>query len=285
MAHDYGQIDEKKLKKLHEVEKEILDKVANICYKNNINFQLTGGTLLGAVRHKGFIPWDDDIDITMFRKDYDKLTYDKFLNIAPKELGDNYYLQCYETDENCYFPFAKIRKRDTLFDEKEISHLDCPKGIYIDVFPFETISKPDSKILRFKAMLIKNIWDTIFVKKGIHAIKDTRHPFLDKLLSIFSYKFLRNWQLYLMKSVNIKNGDYLVCLCGAYDYKKDIHRLDKMVPFSKINFEGTVYPTYKIPDHYLTNLYGGDYMKLPPKEKRVNHVPERIVFNKMEDEK
>ena len=274
MAHDYKEIDSNKLEKLHAVEKEILDKVAEICYENNINFQLTGGTLLGAVRHKGFIPWDDDIDITMLREDYDK-----FLKIAPKKLGNEYYLQCYQTDDNCYFPFAKIRKTNTIFDEKEIAHLNCSKGIYIDLFVFETIDNPNSNMLRLKAMLIKNIWETIFVKKGIFSVKDTRHPLFDAALSIFSYKFLRNWQMSLMKSVNVKNGKYLVCLCGAYDYRKDIHDLDKMIPFSKIQFEGTTYPTYNIPDHYLSNLYGNDYMKLPPKEARVNHVPETIVFD------
>ena len=81
-----------------------------------------------------------------------------------------------------------------------------------------------------------------------------------------------------MKSANKKNGKYLCALCGGYDYRKDIHEYAEMIPTTKVEFEGKEYETYKNPDHYLKHLYG-DYMVLPPKEKRVNHAPENIVFN------
>lgn len=270
---NYVKIDDEKLSKLHNVQLEILDEIVRVCEKNGISYQLTGGTLLGAIRHKGFIPWDDDIDLTMLRNDYDK-----FIEVAQKDLNDNYYLQCYETND-CYFPFVKVRKKGTIFDEKEIAHLNCEKGIYVDIFPLERIDNPKSIILDIKARLIKNIWEVIFVKKGVYrSYKETRHPIFCFILSIFPYNFLRNWQRKLMKSSNKKDGKYLCALCGAYHYKKDIHEYSEMIPTKKVIFEGKKYDTYKNPDHYLKHLYG-DYMTLPPEDKRVNHAPENIVFD------
>lgn len=277
---EYKQIDKAKLNKLHEVEQEILDEIDRICRKNKLSYQLSGGTLLGAVRHKGFIPWDDDIDITMIREDYDK-----FIKIAQLELKDEYFIQCYETDD-CYFPFIKIRKNNTLLDEKEISHLDCNKGIFVDIFPFEKINNPNSKVLKIKAVLIKNIWETILVKKGVFkTYKETRHPIFSRILGIFSYNYLKNIQTALMKSANVKEGEYLCALCGGYNYKKDIHKYSEMMPAKEIEFEKKKYYSYKNPDHYLTNLYGKNYMELPPKEKRVNHAPENIIFDLKKEKK
>lgn len=278
MAADYKDIQDEKLRKLHDTELEILDKIDEICKKYNISYQLSGGTLLGAIRHKGFIPWDDDVDLTMVREDYDK-----FIKVAQKELGDDYFLQCYETDD-CYFPFVKIRKNNTIFNEKLIAHLNCHKGIFVDIFPFERINNPHSFILKLRAMMVKNMWDVILFKKNIHkSRKDMRHPVFDSFLDIFPYKLLIKWQESIMKGANKKNGKYLCALCGGYNYAKDIHEYDQMLPVSKVTFEGRQYPTYKNPNHYLTHLYGPNYMQLPPKEKRVNHAPEEIIFDTKSD--
>lgn len=280
MASEYKEINDVKLQKLHEVELEILNKIDEICKKYNLSFQLSGGTLLGAIRHKGFIPWDDDIDLTMVREDYDK-----FIQVAPKELGDEYFLQCYDTDD-CYFPFIKIRKNNTVFNEDLIAHLDCHKGIFVDIFPFERIDNPHSLILRLRAMMVKNIWDIILFKKKVYkSRRDMRHPIFDSILSILSYNALKKWQVSLMKGANKKNGKYLCALCGGYNYTKDIHEYSQMIPTSMVTFEGKEFPTYNNPDHYLTHLYGTHYMELPPLEKRVNHAPKEIIFDTRNDEK
>ena len=105
-------MDAETLRKVHMVEKEILDEVVRVCDKNNISYFLMAGTLLGAVRHKGFIPWDDDIDVGM--------TYDnfkRFIEIAPRELNDKYFLQTWKNDNEYPFAAAKVRKKGTLFAE------------------------------------------------------------------------------------------------------------------------------------------------------------------------
>lgn len=262
------------LAKLHKVQVEILDEVVRVCEENDIKCFLAGGTLLGAVRHKGFIPWDDDIDICMLRDDYDK-----FISIANNKLSNKYFLQCYDTDDAAYFPFAKVRKNGTLFNEELVKDYKSNKGIYIDIFPLERINDPYSKKLRLDAMLIKNIWETHLYKVGAYPrIKDCRHPLISFLMNFKSKKGLEKWQMRLLKRQNIPNGKYVCCLIGAYDYKKDIYEYDKLFPLKKIEFEGKQYNCFKDNDYYLRNLYGDDYMQLPPVEKRVTHCPVEIDF-------
>ena len=108
----YKEYDKETLDKLHQVELEILDDFVSVCEKNKLRYFLTGGSMLGAVRHSGFIPWDDDIDIGMPREDYDK-----FIKLGSEALGDKYTLECFELNDNYHLPFAKIVKNNTIFDE------------------------------------------------------------------------------------------------------------------------------------------------------------------------
>ena len=107
-------MENKNLRKAQLIMFNLLKELDKVCKKNNINYWLDSGTLLGAVRHKGFIPWDDDIDICMLEKDYKK-----FLKIAKKELSENVFLQTEETDKNyIWFPYAKLRDRNSVFIEE-----------------------------------------------------------------------------------------------------------------------------------------------------------------------
>ena len=126
--------DQETLKKLHTVQLEMLDAFTEICNKYHFHYSLAGGTMLGAIRHKGFIPWDDDIDVLMLRKEYEE-----FLKVAQKELGDKYYLDHFEINSDYHLQFAKIKKNGTIFDEAGIHHLDNHKGIFIDIFPTDNV--------------------------------------------------------------------------------------------------------------------------------------------------
>lgn len=268
--------DEETLNKLHSVELEILDKFVNICEKNKLNYFLTGGTMLGAIRHKGFIPWDDDIDIGMPREDYDK-----FISIAPKELGDDYYLDCFEYNKNYYLPFAKIKKNNTIFDE--FPHMNNHKGIFIDIIPFENVSEIDFS-LRLRAIIVKNIMETMYYKNKIYKLKNTRKPIVVLLLSLFTKKRLMQIEKYFLTKDKNNNSKYLNALGGTYHYLKETNLRENLLPTKKVLFEGKKYNGMHKPDIYLSKIFG-DYMKLPPIEKRVNHMPKRISFDVVEDER
>ena len=120
------------IKDVQRVELDILIKVARLCEERGLTYFIESGTALGAVRHGGFIPWDDDIDIGMPRQDYEK-----FLDIAQKELGDEYFVQTRETDPNAPFSFAKVRKNGTTFIEWNKRNIKMHHGIYIDIFPYD----------------------------------------------------------------------------------------------------------------------------------------------------
>ena len=134
-------MDNLQLAKVHLVQLEIANEVKKICENYKIKYFLIAGTLLGAVRHRGFIPWDDDLDMGMLRKDYIK-----FLKIARKELDDKYYLESWKVASGYGLPFTKIRMNGTKYIERNSKDVNCHLGIFIDIFPFDNV--PDNKVQR-----------------------------------------------------------------------------------------------------------------------------------------
>lgn len=124
-----------KLRRLQLVQLEMLKVLDEICKRNDIHYQLFAGTALGAVRHRGFIPWDDDLDVVMLREDYEK-----FLKIAPQQIGNAYFLQK-EFSEHWPMQFSKLRKNDTAFIERYIAKDEqTHMGVYLDIFPCDNLS-------------------------------------------------------------------------------------------------------------------------------------------------
>ena len=267
----YKVYDDKTLKKLHDVELEILDEIARICKKHNIKYSLFAGTMLGAVRHAGFIPWDDDIDIGMLRSDYEK-----FIKIAHEELDSKFYLDCFEYNEDYHLAFAKVKKNGTIFDEEASHHLDNHKGIFVDIFPIDNVYD-NIKRSYVNAILIKTIIQTIYVKKKMYGLKECRHKILSGFLMIFSHRFLMKLEKKICMSNKNDNSKYVACFLGVYPFKNEVNLRSDFLPFKDIKFENKKYSIINNTDKYLTGVYG-DYMKLPPKEKRINHMPLRIDF-------
>jgi len=262
--------NENELNKLHQVELEILNEFVRICDKNNLIYYMVGGTFLGAVRHKGFIPWDDDVDVGMPRADYEK-----FITLAKEQLSEKYFLDCFQTNEKYYLPYAKIKKNGTVFDEEIIHHLDNHKGIFIDVFPFDNVPKNNLE-LKIRAIIALSITDTVAYKYKIKKLKQMKHPIISFLLCVFTRKHLMKIQKKVVTYCHDDNSKYMCDIGAGYGYRKELILREEMLPTRKMKFENRSYCVPKT-DVHLRKLYG-DYLKLPPKEKRKTHSPLRIIF-------
>jgi lipopolysaccharide cholinephosphotransferase len=267
----YRVYDDETLNKLHETLIELLDEFVRICKKHNLKYTLVAGTVLGAVRHSGFIPWDDDIDVGMLRPDYEK-----FLEVAPKELKDKYILDCFEQNKDYHLSFAKIKKNGTIFDEEAAHHMNNHKGIFLDVFPLDNVYD-NVKRSYINAALIKIVHQTVCVKKKIYKIKDCRHKIMSSILMVFPHAFLMKLEKKLCTMNKDNNSKYIACFLGVYPFKKEVSERKDFFPTKEMVFEKKKYSVLNNTDKYLSSIYG-DYMKLPPKEKRVNHMPLKIDF-------
>ena len=167
------------LSKLHEFNIQALDEVVRICDKYNITYYLLGGTLLGAVRHKGFIPWDDDLDIGMPRQDLIK-----FESVLKSELGDRFFYQSMDSEKEYDHYFSKIRINNTLLIEANDAVNSKHQGIFIDIFPLDKGKKHIDIIQKIRWKFVKAIKYQVRMKRingkvsGIH-----------KLLNIFPLSF------------------------------------------------------------------------------------------------
>lgn len=270
----HKEYDKKTLEQLHKIELELLDEFVKICKKHHLEYFLIGGSCLGAVRHQGFIPWDDDIDVGMMRKDYEL-----FVKYAKEELDTTkYYLDCFETNKDYHLPFAKIKKNNTKFVEKPSAHIKNHKGIFLDIFPIDNANKQNSLFQKVQAIVARNITESIKFKKKMIKLKKTRHPLLSLTFSILPCKTLMKIQKRITILNKNHNSKYVVLITGAYGYRKETNKREVFTPAKKVKFEGKEYTTVADPDTYLSKLYG-DYMKLPPKEKRINHMPTEISFD------
>lgn len=265
--------DTETLRRLQLTEVEILDEIKRVCDKNSLKYYLIGGTLLGAVRHKGFIPWDDDLDIVMSRSDYEK-----FCSICQEELSEKYYLHNIDTDDKYWLPFAKVRKKNTIFDEQSVSHLDVPKGIYVDIFPLDFSVGDNDKGQAKRAKKIKKLSAAILFKAKVLKAKSLKSKIKYLLLAFFSVKSLSKKQINLMKK--LKSGSHYVNYGSNYSTKKQTMPIGYYEPQKELIFEGKSYPVPNQYEKVLTRIYGETYMQLPPEEKRITHKPIRIEFEK-----
>jgi len=263
------------LDKLHEVQIEILDEIDRICKENNITYFLVGGTMLGAVRHNGFIPWDDDVDIGMLRADYDRF---KELCLNSDVLNKKYFLHCLDTDKNYWLPFMKVRKNNTTFGEKFIKNLDTHKGIFVDIFPYDNVKYEKNFFQKIRSFLILNIENAVLCKHKLKKANNCRRKIAVKSLMMLSLNQLYKFQNYLFNIKINKNTKLIVCFIAGGNPADETLERKRVFPVKEMEFEGKMYPCIKDYDYYLKRVYG-DYMKLPPKNKRVTHSPEIISFN------
>ncbi|WP_413854061.1 LicD family protein [Candidatus Ruminimicrobium bovinum] len=262
------------IKKLQQVELKILEQFINICNKENLQYYVLGGTLLGAVRHKGFIPWDDDIDVAMPRKDYEK-----FLNVAQKYLSQEYFLQTYISDKEYFLNFAKIRNSNTTFIQNCFSKCNMNHGIYIDIFilDYYPINKIKCLLLNLKnKIFLFRINEIYNLSKADYSLyKKFCVKSLAKILKIFYpniYSVLIKRDI-LFKSIKKSN---LITNYGGLYGKKEVSPIEWFGKGINLQFENL---TVKAPieyDKYLTQIYG-NYMKLPPKEKQISNHPTDII--------
>lgn len=252
-------------KKLQSIELDALLNVDSICDKLGIRYFLVGGTLLGAVRHKGFIPWDDDIDIGMLREDYDL-----FVQKAQDLLPDYLFVQNYKTDENVPFNFTKIRNSRTTFIETTVKNVKMNHGVYIDVFPIDyypeniLIAKIKNALLHFIAQRFN---------RDYYSERKLNYVLVRKVVNFFSYLlFKKTKQAVVAREHIIKFGrkSKLMRNYSGVWGKREIVPAECFGSFIRLDFEGHQLMAPAAYDLYLSHIYG-DYMKLPPVEKRVTH--------------
>lgn len=262
--------------KQNQLKKELvkmLEEIDIFCRHNNIKYFIAGGTMLGAVRHGGFIPWDDDIDIVMLRSDYEN-----FIIKSSKLLDKGLFFKCRTTDKEYYLPFGKICKIGTLY----VTDLDQNQKneIFIDVFPLDKAEHPNSKKLKIQSTLVKALKAVIIRKKGLSLNQTTFSvKFLQFIFLPFSINTLMNWQEKIMK-FNNNHSDYnfLVNLGSNYHYRKQTMEKSVYLPEKRIAFEDIEVSCPNQPDIFLRTLYGDNYMEIPPLEKRISHnITELII--------
>lgn len=259
------QLNDDELNKLREVEVELLMEVHRICEKCGIRYTIIAGTLLGSVRHKGFIPWDDDADVALLRPEYDR-----FAEACKTELDTTkFYFQDHTNTPGYRWGYGKLRRKDTVFMREHQEHMPYEQGIFIDIFPLDKV--PQNRTLRtihnFECFVVRK-----FLWSEAGRVSD-RNPFWRSLYGLMSKvsleKIFRHYDR-MKDHWNKKSSAWVRILTfptpnSEYGYLKNWYQSRSLYTFEGHEFYGI-----KEADAYLTFKFG-DYMKLPPMEQRKIH--------------
>lgn len=270
-------------KKVQELTINLLKVFVNICEENNLRYYFTGGALIGVLRHNGFIPWDDDIDVGMPRKDYDK-----FIEILKRRMPEGYGICNRETDSNWNFAMSQFIDMES---EIEIHLAEQPRKahIWIDVFPLDGL--PSGKIARW--LRVKNILMHRYLVQiahiGTQVDANRNRPLYEKLIlrickimrveKILNTKFILDHMEKVLRKCDFYESEYAGNMLGRYREREVV--LKKYFGTPKKGVFETLEINIPENSHELQVALYGDYMKLPPENERVAHNVKILKYRKI----
>ena len=259
---------------LQQKQLEILKEFIRVCEKHNLTYFLVGGSCLGAARHQGFIPWDDDIDVGMPREDFDK-----YVELQKEYEGTKYFIQTWKSDPHYTYNYAKLRDSDTTYIENFYYKHQINHGVWIDIFPIDGFGYKFDKPREKYAHLVSRVWRQSFLS----YLPQMRRKFskgtwfTDLLLNIVAILFWpfdichyrRKHTEKILTKIPFKDAEVVGNMCGT-NKKKEAMPKAIYSETTKLKFEDIEVCVPKEYDQYLTLLFN-DWRKWPPKEKQVGH--------------
>jgi lipopolysaccharide cholinephosphotransferase len=268
------------LEKLHKDILLIMDEVDRICREYQLHYYLMCGSCLGAIRHNGFIPWDDDLDIAMPRNDFER-----FIALIDKGsvLNNRFYLRWISTEKYYNQDFAKVCLKGTVF-QADNGKAEQNAGIFVDVFPLDPCQPFDEKVER-KSKLYKHLHSCLYLKGAEKRAMDwkLKHWPRNIFVKIFSNRFIYKIMLYVIKTKNVDSAGCQALFTTPYPIKRQIFPKEWHGEGKRLKFEDRAFVCPSESEKIMRLIYGDKYMELPPKDKRKTHCPIRIVFSDGEE--
>lgn len=248
------QLSREDLLKLRKIQTALLNEIVRICDQLKLDYWLDYGTLLGAYRHKSFIPWDDDIDIGMSARDLEV-----FIIQAPALLNSRFELDL-ECRKALKSKHLKVRHKNSKFYDQASLNTNTIKGIYVDIFPYED-SPPRNIFFKYLVWLLLTKHYLIIEHQGKKTIKE-----------ILKLGFLTFVSPFAKGIYKVSTSSKWIAITPRDNGTCKIFKRAELYPLSKVEFDGEWYNAPALVDDYLIEHYGKDYMTLPPVEKRIVHA-------------
>lgn len=265
------------ISEIQKIELESLDVFTGICKQLNIDFFLYGGSMLGAVKYKGFVPWDDDLDVALIREDYELL-----LEKGPSLLPPGYELQEPRITPNTPYPYMKLRKQNTTMVEYLFRNVKMNHGVYFDIYPIDNLPDDDRELAENSERLLRLVRrlqqrQTPSLEAPVSGWRDLLR-LLRNIAKFCLLRFIpRNRLITDMNELMTKYNGVDTARKGNMFFPAPVNYFETIYPAKDVDFEGR---KMLLPCGYATNLRNryGDIRQDPPDDKRVGHRPYRLVL-------